>query len=392
MGRRRWALPILTVFVLALVAAGTPGSAGASSLTPASPAQAARAETADLNGLVRSLERLGRAYGGTYVADGVVVVELTRPPTEADRQALARSLPAGVPLVLRRVSRSWDELLALQRHVTAEVGSLRRAGIQVSSVAVDAKANVVEVEISRASAVGAERQARGGHGDAVVVERDDLLVVAANDRTTNYPHLRAGVRIVASDSSYCTAGLHMYNSLGQYYSLIAGHCGNKNWYEGYYNSSTSHGSAIGATHSNLFANGTDCDCAGAGPLAAAKATPYVYTGPTTSVLMTSVGDRAQGQSVCYSGASTPTNPVKCGTVDVYPVDVVYTNYNNWTVKGLVRVLHNKIQPGDSGSPVYWGGTAVGIGNAFDNNNDRWYYTPVSRALRYYGSTLLTFVP
>jgi hypothetical protein len=392
MVHRRWALPMLLVLVVAFVGAGTPGMAGASSRGAASATRAAQAETADLTGLVQSLERLSRAYGGTYVADGAVVADLTRPPTAADRQAVARSLPAGVPLVIRRVSRSWHDLLALQEHVAADMKSLASDGVRVTSIAVDAKANLVEVTISRTSAAVAEQDIRTRYGAAVVVERSDDQAVAANDRTTNYPHLRAGQRIVASDYSYCTAGLHMYNSYGQYYLLVAGHCGNKNWYEGYYNSSTSHGAAIGATHSNRYVNTTDCDCAGVGPLAAAKATPYVYTGSSTSVLMTSVGDRAQGQSVCYSGASTPANPVKCGTVDVYPVDVVYTNYSNWTVKGLVRVLHNKIAPGDSGSPVYWGNTAVGIGNAFDYGSDRWYYTPVRRALSYYASTLLTFVP
>lgn len=338
------------------------------------------------------MERLGRAYGGTYVADGAVVVELTRPPTAADRQAAARSVPAGVPVVMRRVSRSWQDLLGSQQQVTADIASLHSAGVDVSSVAVDAKANAVEVEVDRASAALAEQLVRARHGDAVVVKRGDAQVVATNDRTTNYPHLRAGQRIVASDYSWCTAGLHMYNSLGQYYTIVAGHCGNKSWYEGYYNSSTSHGSYLGITHSNRFYNTTDCDCAGVGPLPASKATPDVYTGPSSGVRMASVGDRYQGQDVCYSSASTPTNPVKCGQVDTYPVDVVCTNYNRWTVKGLVRVLRNKIQPGDSGSPVYYGSKAVGIGNAYDNNSDRWYYTPISRALNYYHGQLLTWVP
>jgi V8-like Glu-specific endopeptidase len=75
------------------------------------------------------------------------------------------------------------------------------------------------------------------------------------------------------------------------------------------------------------------------------------------------------------------------------VSVRYTNFNNWIVKNLVAVQVNKIQPGDSGSPVYNNSiTAVGIGVAYANSGDEWYYTSVQAALQTMSGSLLTFQP
>jgi hypothetical protein len=101
---------------------------------------------------------------------------------------------------------------------------------------------------------------------------------------------------------------------------------------------------------NQFGDGTICDCQAVGPIAAGQATNIAYLTPSTGQPLTQTGYLAVNQQACYSGASTPTNPPKCGKVNRYPGDVRYTNYGNVLVKNLVEVESNKLQPGDSGSP------------------------------------------
>jgi hypothetical protein len=189
---------------------------------------------------------------------------------------------------------------------------------------------------------------------------------AASDGTSPYAHVRAGQRIVSS--YWCTASIHFVNSLGQYCMVSAGHCGNRTWREG-----TATGPSVGASHANQFGDGTICDCQAVGPIAAGQATNIAYLTPSTGQPLTQTGYLAVNQQACYSGASTPTNPPKCGKVNRYPGDVRYTNYGNVLVKNLVEVESNKLQPGDSGSPGVFRLHCRRDRRRLQHNYNLWYY-------------------
>jgi hypothetical protein len=337
--------------------------------------------TADLSATAEVLE--GRAdYGGMWVSpDNRLVIASTG--ASLTSSMLAGVVPARARTEVRAVKRSWKDLLALQESITQRVGSLDKAGIRVNEVGVLVRDNRVEVVIEPGSPAGSEARLSAEFGDGISVARRTADASPASDRTSPYPTLRAGLRIVGGGTS-CTAGINFINSLGQYYALTAGHCGNRTWRQG-----TSSGPLLGATHANHFGEGTVCDCAAVGPLTAAKASNIVYTGPSTGQALYQTRYLSVHQLVCYSGASTAANPVKCGTVEAFPVNIRYTNYGNRLVKDLVRVAGPKIQPGDSGSPVYVGSNAVGVGVAFSNTSEKWYYSHVQKAFQLMNARLLT---
>lgn len=182
--------------------------------------------------------------------------------------------------------------------------------------------------------------------------------------------------------------VHGISSIGNYYIMTAGHCGSTVWHEGTYS-----GPGIGSSRFNHYYNNTNCDCQATGPVTAGQGTNNIYLSPTTSRSITSVITRYQGQDVCYTGASTPTNPPKCGEAWEYPYEVVYPSpTGNILVTGLWMALYSKTAPGDSGAPVYYGSGGAGLVSGASTNYDRWYYTPLSTALNEMNLTLLTYTP
>jgi hypothetical protein len=387
MNLKRCAAAFVTVTVAVLATAGTAAAAPPAAvdrvLLPAvSSSTPIDLATADLSATEAALSARPD-FGGLWVSDdNRLVVGLTGTLTTSRAADVRVAAPDGANVEVRRVARSFAQLMAQYKRASDRMNVLG-----ASQIGVDVRTNAVEVVIDPANPAGAESRIEQDLGTGAVVVRRVGGATAAADRTSPYPHVRAGQRIV-SGSEYCTAGLHFINSLNQYYMLTAGHCGNRSWREG-----TASGPSVGTTHANRFANNTTCDCAAVGPIRAAQATNLIYKTSSTSQPVIQTGYLAVNQTACYSGASTPTNPVKCGKVDRYPVSVRYTNFNNWIVKNLVAVQVNKIQPGDSGSPVYNNSiTAVGIGVAYANSGDEWYYTSVQAALQTMSGSLLTFQP
>lgn len=110
--------------------------------------------------------------------------------------------------------------------------TLEASGADVSEIAVRVRTNTVDIVVSRSSPAGTEARGAADLGPAVTVTRKASSGAGGTDsRISPYPHVRAGLEIWSSATS-CTAGLHFVNSLGQYYMLTAGHCGNRSWREG----------------------------------------------------------------------------------------------------------------------------------------------------------------
>lgn len=333
---------------------------------------------ADLTGTRTKLE--ARAdFAGMWVADsGRLVVALTGAPTSAQATEVRKATPLGAALEVRAASRTWAQLLDMYQRGTAQMKAYG-----ATEVGVDVVTNTVEVAIDPSSPSDTEARIVGDLGPGVAVVRRAGSASAANDRTSPYPHVRAGLKITTGSKS-CTAGIQFVNSLAQFYMLTAGHCGQGSWLEG-----SSTGPYLGGAHTNRFGDGTSCDCEAIGPLKSGQATNQVYLSPTTNQPMKRTGSLGGNQAACYSGASRPDKPPVCGRVNKYPVSIRYTNYNNWTVTNLAEVRYNKIAPGDSGAPVYSGDTAVGIAVAYSNDYDLWYYTPIQTAMGTMNGYLLT---
>ncbi len=245
---------------------------------------------------------------------------------------------------------------------------LAAKGVVATAWADDAPNDRVRVWVDSISAPDAAQVLRSLYGDFVDVQRSEQGNLPTADRWTDYPSLRAGQAITqAFGSERCTAGPNVQSThSGSYYVLSAGHCdsvGNQATWE--MGNNTAQAQRIGSTGTNLAPSGaggtSNCDCLAIGPLTSRQANNVVYTSPTTGVNLTgSCGQYCLGgaTSVCFSGASTATNPVHCGTLNAYSAGCNYSppdvplNGVGWANDVSVR--------GDSGGIAYQGSRAVGI--------------------------------
>ena len=166
----------------------------------------------------------------------------------------------------------------------------------------------------------------------------------------------------------CTAGFsHVLNSLGQWYSVTAGHCGSGTYYQG----RNRQGTVLGGGHTNGFAaNGTsNCDCVAVGPIGGSRPTKDVLGDGNALFGYTNTGGSAQfqaGQRACLSGAQTAdTNNehIICGTVVLGSTTLTETNGFHLTDAATVSF---EPQQGDSGGPYGNGGSILGIHSAYND--------------------------
>lgn len=166
----------------------------------------------------------------------------------------------------------------------------------------------------------------------------------------------------------CTAGFsHIYNSLGQWYSVTAGHCGNGTYYQG----RNRQGTVLGGGHANGFAtSGTsNCDCVAVGPISGSRPTKDVLVDGNALFGYTNTGGSAQfqaGQRACLSGAqSADTNNehIICGTIVQGSTTLTETNGFHLTDAATVSF---EPQQGDSGGPYGNGGSFLGIHSAYND--------------------------
>jgi hypothetical protein len=334
----------------------------------------------------------GSQYAGVYLADDGSVVFRTTGVARLDRWGISvDSLGTGRAVLIRPAERSLAELLATNDRVTASFPVLEAAGVHLTSAGVDNAANRVGVRISTNSSADAESVLAARFGDAVDVVRVDEQNVGGADRTSPYPHVRGGQRIVKRNGGSCTAGLQGRTSDGRYFIMTAGHCDYNHttggWWEGVAN-----GPTIGLSHNNHWANGTDCDCMAVGPLPVGAVTQLVYITPTSSEPVDTVVTPYQNERACYSGASTATNPVHCGIAWSYPAEYVQSNYGNALMTHVWLGLRADPTYGDSGAPVYDGFRALGIHSGHSNSSDRWWFVPITMALARLGLSLVYYTP
>jgi streptogrisin D len=167
----------------------------------------------------------------------------------------------------------------------------------------------------------------------------------------------------------CTLGFNVRNSSNVYYFLTAGHCGNiaSTWY-----ANSSHTSVLGNTQNSSFP-GNDF-----------AIVHYTTSGTPSGTVggqdITGAGNATVGQTVYRRGSTTG---VHSGRVTALNATV---NYAEGTVRGMIQTTVCA-EGGDSGGPLYAGGTALGLtsgGSGNCSSGGTTFFQPVTEALNTYG--------
>jgi streptogrisin D len=165
----------------------------------------------------------------------------------------------------------------------------------------------------------------------------------------------------------CSLGFNV-RSGNNYYFLTAGHCGNiaSTWY-----ANSSHTSVLGNTQNSSFP-GNDF-----------AIVHYTTSGTPSGTVggqdITGAGNATVGQTVYRRGSTTG---VHSGRVTALNATV---NYSEGTVRGMIQTTVCA-EGGDSGGPLYAGGTALGLtsgGSGNCSSGGTTFFQPVTEALNTY---------
>jgi streptogrisin B len=241
--------------------------------------------------------------------------------------------------------------------------AVRAADVAGTAWHLDKKSNRLVVtadsSVSKAELARIQRAA-GGNAGALDIERT---------HGTFKKYLSGGDAIYAQAGWRCSVGFNV-RSGNTYYFLTAGHCtdGAGNWYT---NSSLTN--LIGPTAGSSFP-GNDYG------LVRYSNSAIDHPGTVGSVDITGAGNASVGQTVTRRGSTTGTHS---GQVTGLNATVNYGGGD--IVSGLIRTTVCA-EPGDSGGPLYRGGTALGLtsgGSGNCSSGGTTFFQPVTEALSAY---------
>lgn len=339
----------------------------AAASTAAQPAASAGSQ--DLAGLATRLEqRLGARSAGSYIdqTTGKLVVTVT------DVSAAQAVRAAGA--VPRTVARNQADL-----ERATEVLD-RSARIPGTAWAIDPATDQVVVSVDQSvkgtNLAKLESVARK-LGAAVRIER-------LNGRLGRFagPTMLDGTAIYAGTAlgtERCSLGYNVFDNFGRHYFITAGHCtqDGTDWYANQgLSSRLGHNTGL-----SVFGPGGDW-----GLVEYDTAGIHVYgTVAGSGKFITSAGDAVVGLSIRRSGSTTG---VRGGHVKAVGATVTYSN--GVTVNGLIKT-DACAEPGDSGGPLYDGGSiALGMlsgGSGNCSSGGTTFYQPVASILQTYALTL-----
>jgi streptogrisin D len=320
-------------------------------LLAASPAQAVSPRPDPEKIATTMSQRLGARSAGSYLdrASGRLVVTVTN---AADAAAVRTA--GGMP---KTVTRSGTAL----SQVTATLD--RTAKVPGTAWAVDPATNQVVVSVDD-TVTGAKlakvRAATAKLGGAVRMQH------MAGTFSTRI----SGGDAILGTQFRCSLGFNVTDGSANFF-ITAGHCGNvePTW-------STSGGDVIGDTVDSQF---PDNDFA---------LVQYTGSVPAEGTAggqdITTAADAVVGESVERRGSTTG---VHGGTVTATDQTV---NFPEGTVNGMIQTTVCA-EPGDSGGPLYDGGTALGItsgGSGDCTSGGVTFFQPVTEALSAYGVSVL----
>ena len=200
----------------------------------------------------------------------------------------------------------------------------------------------------------------------------------------------SGGALMLTPGHSCTVGLPVRSRSGQWYVVTAGHC----VFEGGRSTWRQSGVVLGrGTRWEYGGKGTEGGSA-KGDIGLIKLTKksasrvLAITGSKVRTQkVTSVRDAKVGERVCVTAGRTGTT--RCGTVVTATTSLTYPSPGlaARTITGLALVKGICVNPGDSGSPVYAGSTAVGIVTAKSASGCYAWYTKLPAQLKHFGLTV-----
>lgn len=248
--------------------------------------------------------------------------------------------------------------------LSAVSGAVLAADVAGTAWNVDTRTNrvlvTVDSTVSPAEIAKLKKEA-GANAGALKIERT---------KGTFRELLSGGEAIYADMNWRCSAGFNV-RSGSDYYMLTAGHCtdGTSTWY-----ANSNHTTVLGSTAGSSFPKNDY-------GLIKYTNTSLSYPGTVGNVDITGAGDAYVGQPVTRSGSTTGTHS---GEVTALNATVNYGGGN--IVRGMIRT-NVCAEPGDSGGPLYSGGTAIGLTSGGSGNcttGGTTFFQPVTEALKAYG--------
>ncbi len=210
---------------------------------------------------------------------------------------------------------------------------------------------------------------------AVLVVLGAPAAGAAAARLTGGP-LYGGMVMTDSSGFRCISGFNAHSG-STYYVITASSCTSSasSWYIG--------GDYLGPSAASGWPGG------GYGLIKVADPTHWQPQGAIrvagATVQITGAGNATVGQQVCYGNETS--SGVHCGTVQAVNVSV---NFGDGVIYGLTQtnMCH---QPGDTGSPIFSGSTAMGVlvgGSGDCSSGGTTFFQPLPQVLSQYGLALV----
>ncbi|NUT38563.1 MAG: S1 family peptidase [Thermoactinospora sp.] len=340
-------------------------------LSPTAQATPPTPEAADPAALAATTldAQLGVRDAGSYfdAAQGKLVVTIT---DDADAQAV---LAAGA--IPKKVVRSSDDFDKIMRRLD------RAARVVGTAWAVDPASNQVVVWFDESVDAGQRQRV-----EAVVKQLNDEEAAKSVERAAAGPAVRTeneagtfslfiqGGDAIYTGSSRCSLGFNVRSGSTTYF-LTAGHCTNigSTWY-----ANSSRTTVLGTRAGSSFP-GNDYGIVRYTNTSIAKpGSVNLYNGSSRDI--TGAGNAYVGQSVQRSGSTTG---LRSGTVTALNATV---NYAQGSVYQMIRTTVCA-QGGDSGGPLFSGGTALGLTSGGSGNcttGGTTFFQPVVEALNAYG--------
>jgi streptogrisin B len=251
-----------------------------------------------------------------------------------------------------------------------------------------------------ASAATSTSTATTAAASAATAEATALAAATATAEGVGCSSTRActpisGGAFMTTTRNSCTAGLPVRTRSGQWYVVTAGHCiseaAGARWNQS--------GLALGTgTRWEYGGKGTE-GASGTTDIGLIKITANVriwdarsrvmVIGPrgASIVKIVSAHDAKAGEKVCVTAGRTGVS--RCGTVVSTSTTLKYASPGlaARTITNLALVKGICVNPGDSGSPVYAGRTAVGITVAKSGSGCYMWYTKLPALLTHFGLTV-----
>lgn len=203
-----------------------------------------------------------------------------------------------------------------------------------------------------------------------------------------------GGAYISTSRNSCTVGLPVRSRGGAWYLLTAGHCvanaRGATWRESGYVLGVGTRWQYAGLGTEGSAGSTDIGVikiTANSKLWNARSRVLVVGSKASTQRIVKAADARTGTKVCVTAGRTGTT--RCGTVVTPTTSLRYASPGlaARTVQGLALVKGICVNPGDSGSPVFAGSTAVGIAVARSATGCYMWYSKITTPLRQLGLTV-----